>query len=241
MLAAYVVAEIRPERADDAALDVVDTTEEAMRTLLGAGRPLLEVRTQTLYDPRATRAGAVALWAVTAALPSLVGDAEDGDEGLVHALDDLLGQYLRWRWASTEPQRGRFLLDGPLPFALVTYGADSEVAGSSSSAYRYRRGGTLYERSTLGRREVTAQVELLGRTDEEVETELDRLLAQIPRTWTYEGLTLPVHVRRVVGSHWRRKEGAPRRGRRGATAGGRAAGRGAGRADTQAAGSAGVR
>ena len=213
MLCAYVAARMRTEpqrlEADDAGIEIVDSVEEAMRALLGAGRPLLQVRTQTLYDTRAERAGAVALWAVTAALPPLIGDASaSADEGLVHALDALLAQYLRWRWASTEPQRERFLLDGPLPFALVTYGADSEVAGSSSSVYRYRREGVTYERSTLGRREVTAQVELLGRTEEEVETELDRLLAQIPRTWTYEGLTLPVHVSRVVGSHWKRKEGA---------------------------------
>ena len=212
LLCAYVVARMRTEpqrlEGDDAGLEVVDEVEEAMRTLLGAGRPLLQVRTQTLYDTRAERAGAVTLWAVTAALPPLIGDAPAGaDEGLVHALDALLAQYLTWPWASTEPQRERFMLDAALPFALVTYGADSPVE-LAVGVYRYQEAGTTYERDTLGRREVTAQVDLLGRTEEEVETELDRLLAQIPRNWTYEGLALPVRVRRVVGSHWRRKEGA---------------------------------
>ena len=213
LLCAYVAARMRTEpqrlEADDAGIEIVDAAEEALRTLLGAGRPLLEVRTQTLYDTRAERAGAVALWAVTVALPPLIGDAPaSADQGLLRELDALLGQYLRWPWASTEPQRDRFLLGGQLPFALVTYGADSEVE-SAVGAYRYQADdGVTYERDRLGNRDVVAQVNLLGRTEEEVERELDDLLAAIPRYWTYEGLALPVHVRRVVGSHWRRKEGA---------------------------------
>lgn len=209
LLAAYVMSRMRtPTAADEDGLKLVDAVEEAMRTLLGAGRPLLQVRVQAVYDTRAERAGALATWVVSTALPPLVGDAPDGtDAGLVQALDALLAQYLTWRWASTEPQRERLLLGGALPFALVTYGADSPVE-SAVGVYRYQEAGALYERDTLGRREVTAQVDLLGRTEKEVETALDALLARIPRSWTYEGLTLPVTVRRVVGSHWRRKEGA---------------------------------
>ena len=204
---AYVVTRTRVP-SDPDALQLLDTVEETMRTLLGRGRPLLEVRTQTLYDPRAMKAGSAALWGVSVPLPYLLGDApEAADGGLLAALDNLLSQYLTWTWVSTELERDRLLLDGPLPFALITYGTDSPVE-PAVGVYRYQEAGATYERDTLGRREVTAQVDLLGRTEEEVETELDRLLAQIPRNWTYEGLALPVRVRRVVGSHWRRKEGA---------------------------------
>ncbi|MCY4377344.1 MAG: hypothetical protein OXC31_26595 [Spirochaetaceae bacterium] len=206
-IAVYVTGRVKDDRTVPM-VQVVDAVESTLRSLLGTGRVPLETRSQNLYNATVGSAGA-SLWGVTVSLPSLIGDAPASTgEGLLSALDALLGQYLGWRWGSTERERELLLLDGPLPFALVTYGADSEVAKGSSSVYRYRREGTTYERATLGRREVTAQVELLGRTEEEVETELDRLLAQIPRTWTYEGLTLPVHVRRVVGSHWKRKEGA---------------------------------
>ena len=212
LLVAYVIHRMRTG-ADDSGLRLVDTVEEVMRTLLGKGRPLLEIRTQTLYDPRAEKAGGVAMWAVSTALPPLIGDAPEGaDVGLLHALDALLARVLGagglgWRWASTEPQRDRLLLDGELPFALATYGADSAVE-AEVGVYRYEVEGTTYERDRLGNRAVSAQVDLLGRTEEEVEQALDSLLAGVPRNWVYEGLALAVDVRRVVGSHWRRKEGA---------------------------------
>lgn len=206
---AYVATNTEVPSSDDA-LQLLDTVEEAMRTLLGRGRPLLDVRTQTLYDPRATRDDKPALWGVSVSMPYLVGDAPEGaDDGLLAALDALLGQYLAWTWASTEIERARLLLDGPLPFALVTYGGgDETIEPAGSAVYRYERDGAVYERNIRGRRTVTAVVEFLGRTEEEAEAALQALLSGLPRRWTYLGAQLPVTVRKVVGAHWRRKEGA---------------------------------
>ena len=213
LVGAWVITRTRaPARDED--LSLVDAIEEALRTLLGAGRPLLKARTRQMYDPDLVKAGSAAVWIVSTALPSLIGDAPDsGDTGLLHALDELLATRLGegglgWRWASTEPQRDRLVLDGELPFALVIYGGDGELEQVPAGVVGYESGGTEYLQELRGRRIVVATVELLGRTEEEVETALDVLLRSTPLVWTYQNVQWPVRVRRVVGAHWRRREGA---------------------------------
>ena len=68
---AYVVVDARVPAVGSAALELLDAVEEALRTLPGAERPILEVRTQALFDADMMAAGGVALWAVTAAWPDL--------------------------------------------------------------------------------------------------------------------------------------------------------------------------
>ena len=70
-LAVYLVADARVPAVHDSALDLLDRIEEALRTLPGAGRALLEARTQTLFDPELMASGGVSLWAVTTTWPDL--------------------------------------------------------------------------------------------------------------------------------------------------------------------------
>ena len=110
---AYVVTDTRTPAVGTSALELLDTVEEALRTLPDAtyrrdpdaqppcerlplprdpGRALLEVRTQALFDPDTMAAGGVALWAVTAAWPDLaaVDDPSAVAGGLLAAANELL-------------------------------------------------------------------------------------------------------------------------------------------------------
>lgn len=141
---AYVVTDTRTPAVDPAPLGLLDTVEEALRTLPGAGRALLEVRTQALFDPDTMAAGGVALWAVTAAWPDLaaVADGSAVAGGLLAAANELLAPAVdaalglanideqdaaavadrRRRRGMTEQDRGRLALEGPLPYAEVRHG-----------------------------------------------------------------------------------------------------------------------
>lgn len=163
---AYVVTDTRTPAVDPAPLGLLDTVEEALRTLPGAGRALLEVCTQALFDPDTMAAGGVALWAVTAAWPDLAavtdGSAEAG--GLLAAANELLAPAVdaalglanideqdagavadrRRRRGMTERDRGRLALEGPLPYAEVRHGGmpPGEVRARWDGAVERRGSGS---------------------------------------------------------------------------------------------------
>ena len=176
---AYVVTDTRTPVVDPAPLGLLDTVEEALRTLPGPGRALLEVRTQALFDPDTMAAGGVALWAVTAAWPDLAAVADGSAEagGLLAAANELLAPAVdaalglanideqdaaavadrRRRRGMTERDRGRLALEGPLPYAEVRHGGmpPGEVRARWDGAVERRGSGsgrTRWPAGEAGRR-----------------------------------------------------------------------------------------
>ena len=141
---AYVVVDTRVPAVGSAVLELLDGVEEALRTLPGAGRPLLEVRTQALFDADMMTGTGAALWAVTAAWPDLAAapDGSAGSGGLIAAANELLAPAVdaalgladvdeqdaaaaaarERRRGMTELDRRRCALEGPLPCAEVRHG-----------------------------------------------------------------------------------------------------------------------
>ncbi len=152
-IVAYVVTRTEMPSPPDA-LQLLDKVEESLRTLPGAGRAILDVRTQCLYDSHAMKAGSVALWAVTTTWPDLAAqvDASTGDGSLIAdanaflapAVDGALGLAdvddsdadavadRTRRRGMTELDRRRLALEGPLPYAEVRHGEPPAIAGVRS-------------------------------------------------------------------------------------------------------------
>ena len=151
-LCVYVLTRPKGRRLPSAML-LLDTVEEALRTLPGAGRAILDVATQTLYDPAMVAKGCQA-FAVTVVWPDLAAESDssssadgsliaDANAFLAPAVDGALGLAdvdetdaaavadRNRRRGMTELDRRRLALDGPLPYAEVRHGEPPAIPGVS--------------------------------------------------------------------------------------------------------------
>ena len=240
-LAVYLVADSRTPAVDDSALDLLDRIEEALRTLPGAGRALLEARTQTLFDPELMASGGVSLWAVTTTWPDLAAEddpsAETGgmlaaaNELLTPAIDAALGDEQdpanrKRRRGMTELDRSRLALEGPLPYAEVRHGPGAiQRRGSGSGRARWPDGEagrplgpapavgqSQTRQAARGTRAWTATITLWAGTTAQVDAALTTLLRLLPRRWRWRGQENLVTVGRLDGPTYVASAGAFRVG-----------------------------